>query len=89
MSQWEVLRQRYNELTRQNRHLRQRIVDRLSMKQYNKLQKLTIGNESWIEIDFSKVSKSRELQRVWSDYISTARELRVLGRRLDFELISA
>ena len=89
MSQWEVLRQRYNELTGLNKRLRQRVIDRLTMKQYTKLQKLMIGKVDWMDIDFSRVSKSRELQRAWSEYVSTARELRVLDRRLDFELISA
>jgi hypothetical protein len=79
----------FEELRMEIRHLRDRILQALTWKQYTKYQNLTIGSENYLDIDFSKVSRSKKIMAVWCRYVAASKELRVVDRRLEMHLVDA
>lgn len=96
MDSREVLRQRLGQLSGEIRHVRQRFIDGLTFKQYNKWTALTRKAQrqhgsGWLlfNIDLSKVTKAAKHQIRLAHWCQLVDEYNIMQRRYDFYIVAA
>ncbi len=89
----ELLRRQLGELTSEIRHVRQRLIDNLSLKQYTKWQKRTRKMQQqygckWLaHIELDGISSKTENINLLVRWKNLVEQDAILQRRYDFELI--